>query len=135
MVFPCHMHVHNTMLSSQYKNTIVFYKPTPLLCEVTQLLILFSSKDDEYLHKSGDGSVYLINALTGNGSEFLKHQLFVRFFTHRSIWSISYPDQTTSVHTCTNSHYPLAQPVVWIWGGATYINKCSVFKSIISNIN
>ncbi|KAI7791225.1 dipeptidyl-peptidase 4 [Triplophysa rosa] len=34
--------------------------------------------DDEYLHKSGDGSIYLINALTGNGSEFLNHQLFAR---------------------------------------------------------
>ncbi|XP_051550575.1 dipeptidyl peptidase 4 [Myxocyprinus asiaticus] len=34
--------------------------------------------DDEYLHKTGNGSVLLINATTGNGKEFLNQQTFAR---------------------------------------------------------
>ncbi|XP_055072876.2 dipeptidyl peptidase 4 [Misgurnus anguillicaudatus] len=34
--------------------------------------------DDEYLHKTGDGSVFLINAVTGSESEFLNPQTFAR---------------------------------------------------------
>ncbi|KTG05367.1 hypothetical protein cypCar_00010574 [Cyprinus carpio] len=34
--------------------------------------------DDEYLHKTGEGSLHLINATTGNGSEFVNQQIFTR---------------------------------------------------------
>uniref|UniRef100_A0A671T5T1 Dipeptidyl peptidase 4-like n=1 Tax=Sinocyclocheilus anshuiensis TaxID=1608454 RepID=A0A671T5T1_9TELE len=34
--------------------------------------------DDEYLHKTGEGSLHLISATTGNGSEFVNQQIFSR---------------------------------------------------------
>ncbi|KAL1251549.1 hypothetical protein QQF64_019345 [Cirrhinus molitorella] len=34
--------------------------------------------DDEYIHKTGEGSLHLINAATGNGSEFVNQQIFSR---------------------------------------------------------
>uniref|UniRef100_A0A673HXW3 Dipeptidyl peptidase 4-like n=1 Tax=Sinocyclocheilus rhinocerous TaxID=307959 RepID=A0A673HXW3_9TELE len=34
--------------------------------------------DDEYLHKTGEGSLHLINATTGNGREFVNQQIFSR---------------------------------------------------------
>ncbi|KAK7126649.1 hypothetical protein R3I94_017982 [Phoxinus phoxinus] len=34
--------------------------------------------DDEYLHKTGEGSVLLVNATTGNGREFVNQQIFAR---------------------------------------------------------
>ncbi|TRZ00995.1 hypothetical protein DNTS_033379 [Danionella cerebrum] len=34
--------------------------------------------DDEYFHKTGDGSVFLFNATTGNGIEFLNQQIFAQ---------------------------------------------------------
>uniref|UniRef100_A0A672NTX9 Dipeptidyl peptidase 4-like n=1 Tax=Sinocyclocheilus grahami TaxID=75366 RepID=A0A672NTX9_SINGR len=36
------------------------------------------ASDDEYLHKTGEGSLHLINATTGNGSEFVNQQIFSR---------------------------------------------------------
>ncbi|NP_001154809.1 dipeptidyl peptidase 4 [Danio rerio] len=34
--------------------------------------------DDEYFHKTGEGSVFLFNATTGNGNEFVNQQIFAR---------------------------------------------------------
>lgn len=44
--------------------------------------------DDEYLHKTGEGSVLLINAVTGAESEFVNQQIFVRHFPYHSIYHI-----------------------------------------------
>ncbi len=42
--------------------------------------------DDEYIHKTGEGSLRLINANTGNGSEFVNQQIFVRVFASFSLF-------------------------------------------------
>lgn len=44
--------------------------------------------DDEYLHKTGEGSVLLINATTGTESEFVNQQIFVRHFPYHSVYHI-----------------------------------------------
>lgn len=44
--------------------------------------------DDEYLHKTGEGSVLLINATSGTESEFVNQQIFVRHFPYHSVYHI-----------------------------------------------
>lgn len=44
--------------------------------------------DDEYLHKTGEGSVLLINAATGTEREFVNQQIFVRHFPYHSVYHI-----------------------------------------------
>uniref|UniRef100_A0A8C2BKB6 Dipeptidyl-peptidase 4 n=1 Tax=Cyprinus carpio TaxID=7962 RepID=A0A8C2BKB6_CYPCA len=50
-----------------------------MFCTEINHLLLFCTifhADDEYLHKTGEGSLHLINATTGNGSEFTRVAAF-----------------------------------------------------------
>uniref|UniRef100_A0A9J7YZC3 Dipeptidyl-peptidase 4 n=1 Tax=Cyprinus carpio carpio TaxID=630221 RepID=A0A9J7YZC3_CYPCA len=55
--------------------------------------------DDEYLHKTGDGSLHLISATTGNGSEFVNQQLFSR------VAAFDYMVSADRKYVCFQSNY------------------------------
>jgi len=67
--------------------TVPWYFTVDFFCHKINNLLPFCTiyhADDEYLHKTGEGSVFLINAATGNEKEFVNQQIFVRHFA----WTI-----------------------------------------------
>uniref|UniRef100_A0A8C1HYS8 Dipeptidyl-peptidase 4 n=1 Tax=Cyprinus carpio carpio TaxID=630221 RepID=A0A8C1HYS8_CYPCA len=63
------------------------------------LLLHYFHADDEYLHKTGDGSLHLISATTGNGSEFVNQQLFSR------VAAFDYMVSADRKYVCFQSNY------------------------------
>uniref|UniRef100_A0A8C2BCA5 Dipeptidyl-peptidase 4 n=1 Tax=Cyprinus carpio TaxID=7962 RepID=A0A8C2BCA5_CYPCA len=62
-------------------------------------LLHYFHADDEYLHKTGDGSLHLISATTGNGSEFVNQQLFSR------VAAFDYMVSADRKYVCFQSNY------------------------------